>query len=366
VRVAYDVTALLGARTGVGVVTAELLERLAREPDLDVTAYAVTLRGHGRARELLPAGVRLAGGVMAAQPLRRLWQRFDWPPITRWTGPVDVVHGPNFVVPPARRAAELFTVHDLTCVRYPELCTPDVLQYPALMQRALRRGAHVHAVSQFVADEVVALLGADPDRVHAIPNGLTDGREGLAAAGAKRAGGDRYVLALGTIEPRKDMPLLVRAFDAVAAHDPTLRLVIAGQDGWGVEAFTTALGSARHRDRVVRLGWVTDEVRADLLAGATAFAFPSVYEGFGLPPLEAMAAGVPVVTTRTGALPETVGDAAILVEPGDTDGLAAALVGATTDEALRAQLIERGRRRAASYSWDETASSMVRLYRSLC
>ncbi|MEY2405274.1 MAG: hypothetical protein QOG39_190, partial [Acidimicrobiaceae bacterium] len=142
--------------------------------------------------------------------------------------------------------------------------------------------------------------------------------------------------------------------------------VIAGQDGWGVEAFTTALAAARHRDRVVRLGWVTDEVRADLLAGATAFAFPSVYEGFGLPPLEAMAAGVPVVTTRAGALQETVGDAAILVEPGDADALAAALVSATTDDALRAALIERGKARAASYSWDDTTASMVRLYRSLC
>jgi glycosyltransferase involved in cell wall biosynthesis len=202
--------------------------------------------------------------------------------------------------------------------------------------------------------------------VHAIPNGMTAGPTGLAAAGVRRAGGERYVLALGTIEPRKDMPLLVRAFDVVASHDPDVRLVVAGQDGWGVEAFTAAVAVARHRDRVVRLGWVTDEVRADLLAGATAFAFPSVYEGFGLPPLEAMAAGVPVVTTRTGALPETVGDAAILVEPRDADALAAALMSATTDDALRTALIERGRARAASYSWDKTTAAMVRLYRSLC
>jgi glycosyltransferase involved in cell wall biosynthesis len=303
---------------------------------------------------------------MAAQPLRWLWRRFDRPSITRWTGAVDVVHGPNFVVPPARRAAELFTVHDLTCVRYPELCTPDVLQYPELMRRALRRGAHVHTVSEFVAEEVVELLGADAARVHAIPNGLAPGAPGAAAAGIRRAGGDRYVLALGTIEPRKDMPLLVRAFDALAASDHDLRLVVAGPDGWGVDAFTAALDQARHRDRIVRLGWVTDEVRADLLAGAAAFAFPSVYEGFGLPPLEAMAAGVPVVTTRTGALPETVGDAALLVEPGDAEALASALATATAHGPARDAMVERGRQRAARFSWDDTADAMVRLYRSLC
>jgi glycosyltransferase involved in cell wall biosynthesis len=366
VKVAYDVTALLGARTGVGVVTGELLERLATDADVELVAYAVTLRGHGAARDLLPPGVRLAGGLMAAQPLRRLWRRADWPSITRWTGAVDVVHGPNFVVPPARGAAELFTVHDLTCMRYPELCTSDVLQYPDLMRRALRRGAHVHAVSQFVADEVIAELAAEPERVHAIPNGLTPRPAGDQARGRRRAGGERYVLAIGTIEPRKDLPSLVRAFDDVAGDDPDLRLVVAGQDGWGVDDFNAAVAAARHRDRVVRLGFVSDDERADVLAGATAFAFPSVYEGFGLPPLEAMAAGVPVVTTRTGAIPETVGDAAILVEPGDRDGLVAALVTATSDEAQRATLIERGRARAARYSWDDTAASMVRLYRSLC
>jgi glycosyltransferase involved in cell wall biosynthesis len=160
--------------------------------------------------------------------------------------------------------------------------------------------------------------------------------------------------------------LLVRAFDAVAADDADLRLVVAGPDGWGVDAFTAALAQAHHRDRVVRLGWVTDEVRADLLAGATAFAFPSVYEGFGLPPLEAMAAGVPVITTRAGALPETVGDAAVLVEPGDLDALAEAIALVTSDDARRAELVEAGRARAALFSWDETAASMVRLYRSLC
>ena len=361
-RVGFDVTALYTAHTGVGVFTSEVLRRLARD-DLSVVAYAVTWRGRGRLRSMVPAGVDTARGLMAARPLRASWQRTDHPRIDWWTGPVDVVHGPNFVVPPSRVPA-LATVHDLTPVHFPELCTADTLQYPALLRRALRRGAHIHAVSAFVRDEVCSVLGAPPERVHVVPNGVVPVSGGDAARGTAAAGGP-YVLALGTVEPRKDLPRLVAAFDAIAAGQPDLRLVVAGPDGWGVEGFREAVDAATHRDRIVRLGWVDDGTRADLLAGSSVFAYPSRYEGFGLPPLEAMAAGVPVVTTRAGALPEVVGDAAELVDPGDTDGLAAALQRVLTDDARRAELVERGRARATQFSWDATADGIVAVYRTL-
>jgi len=151
-RLAFDITSLHDRRTGVGAFASEVLTRVARQDDIDVMAYSVSWRGRGRMHdELVPAGVALAHGPMAAQPLRQLWRRADWPPIEWWTGPVDLVHGPNFVVPPARGATVLTTVHDLTFSRYPELCTRDVLQYPGLWRRAFRRGAHVQAVSHFVA-----------------------------------------------------------------------------------------------------------------------------------------------------------------------------------------------------------------------
>ncbi len=256
-RVAYDVTSLLDRRTGVGAFTGEVLTRIATVADLDVVGYSVSWRGRARAGELLPSTVRRARGPMAAQPLRQLWRRTDWPPIEWWTGAVDLVHGPNFMVPPAKGGTiELATVHDLTCVRFPELCTRDTLHYPDLIRRALQRGAHIHAVSQFVADEVVQTFAVESDRVHVVPNGIDPVQQGDAAAGRARVAADRYVLAVGTIEPRKDLPLLVDAFDHVARTREDVSLVVAGQDGWGSDAFTAAVARAtpRRSRRPDRLG----------------------------------------------------------------------------------------------------------------
>jgi alpha-1,3-rhamnosyl/mannosyltransferase len=209
-----------------------------------------------------------------------------------------------------------------------------------------------------VAAEVVDLLGADPARVTAVHHGVPSVAPAPVPAGAPRP----YVLALGTVEPRKDLPALVRAFDAVAAVHHDLHLVVAGPDGWGTATFTAAAEAAHHRARIRRLPWVDAGRRAALLRHATAFAYPSRYEGFGLPPLEAMSVDVPVVTTTAGALPEVVGDAALLVPPGDVAALAEALERTVADDGMRADLVERGRRRVAAFDWVDCAAGLAELY----
>jgi glycosyltransferase involved in cell wall biosynthesis len=314
---------------------------------------------------VVPDAVTTVHRPMAARPLRELWRRVDRPTIETWTGAVDVVHGPNFVVPPARRASELVTIHDLTALRFPELCTADVLQWPDLLRRAIDRGAWVHAVSQSTADEVLEAFDLPAERVVVVPNGVDLVEEAPAGTGRELAGRDRYVLSVGTLEPRKDLPALVRAFDSLAATDPDLGLVLAGADGWGADEVHAAIAAATHGDRIRHTGYVSGTDRAGLLREAAVLAYPSRYEGFGLPPLEAMQVGVPVVATAVGAIPEVLGDAADLVPLGDEDALAEALLRALGDPAHRAELVRRGHERAARYSWDACAEGLVALYRQI-
>jgi len=278
----------------------------------------------------------------------------------------DVVHGTNFVVPPAWRAATVITIHDLTPVHFPELVEPGSLAYADLVRAALRRGAWAHTPTQFVADEVVAFFGADPARVRAVHLGLPSSRP-QSRASAGRAllppWASRYILAVGTVEPRKDYPTLVKAFGKLAEDRPGLALVIAGAEGWGRGQLDEAVAACPVGDRVVRLGRVDDAQRDDLMAGATVLAFPSRYEGFGFPPLQAMAAGIPVVATRCGALEEVLGDAACLVAVGDSASLAEALAHLIDDGTARQELAARGRQRARRYTWEACAEGLDALYR---
>ncbi len=371
--VAVDATPLLGERTGIGVAVAGIVQGLAARDDLNLVAYGLTSRGWTRLGTALPSGVRSSRAPMPASALLQAWSRSDHPPVEWWTGRVHVVHGTNFVVPPSRRAAPLVSVWDLTAVHHPEWCRPTARRYPDLVRRAVRRGAWVHTGAQSVAAEIVEHFQVDPERVRVIPPGVDPGPAGdPVLAGDPGPAGERleppsahppYVLGLGRTEPRKDFPGLVTAFDLLAAEHPDLQLRLAGPQGWGEAALEAAIAAAAHRDRIVRMGWVDD--RRSLLAGASVFAYSSRYEGFGLPPLEAMALGVPVVATATGALPEVLGDAALLVPAGDPAALAGAIGAVLDDAGLAERLAAAGRARVTAFSWPAAIDALVETYRDM-
>jgi len=368
--VGIEAIPLLVVRTGVGTMTRAVVDRLAADPGLDLSAILISLRGRSRLAAELPAGVGLRAVPFPARLAHRLWLRGDPPAL----GGFDVIHGPNFVVPPAAgglrsrgrlRAAELLTIHDFGPWHYPGLVNDTARGYPRLVARALERGAHVHTVSAFVGAEAADILGIGSERIHVIPNGFEAGPAGDPARGRALAGGPRYVLAVGTIEPRKDLPTLVEAMGRLWAEGHDTHLVLAGPDGWGTPDLDQAVARTGAAHLVRRLGYVSDPERADLLAGAACLAYPSRYEGFGLPPLEAMAQDTPVVATSIGAVTEVCGDAALLVPPGDSDALAQALATVLTDDAVAARLVAAGRERPPLFSWDRTAADLGALYRHL-
>jgi glycosyltransferase involved in cell wall biosynthesis len=357
--VALDVLPLAGSPTGVGMSCDQLLRALVARPDVTVKAFAVARRA-STLRDRLPAGVPFRAVPVPARAVQAAWRHLNLPSAELVAGPASVVHGTNFVVPPPRNMATVVTVNDATPWKYPELCAPASRGYPPLVLRAVSRGAFVHTASHFVAAELAALIGVELGSIRVIPYGPPP--TATVEPADKALAEPPYVLAIGTVEPRKDYPRLVEAFAEVGREHPSLRLVIAGAEGWGTQALDRAVARWGDADRIVRLGYVDDDRRASLLAGARVLAYPSIYEGFGFPPLEAMAAGVPVVATAGGAVPEVAGDGALIVPVGDTAALAAALGRVLSDDDLRHDLVNRGRRRVAEYSWAATAEAMLGLY----
>jgi glycosyltransferase involved in cell wall biosynthesis len=249
---------------------------------------------------------------------------------------------------PVRYRRNVVVIHDVAAFRHPEAYSRPYVEYQRrLLPRLARAASALITVSEFSRADLIEVLGAPPTRVTVIPEGVDErffAKADPSAAAARYDLASPYALAVGTASARKNLHALDQAARSLRGRG--IELVLAGSDR----------GYLRGSDgRLKRLGYVDDELLPGLYAGAAALAMPSGYEGFGLPCLEAMAAGTPVVAAATGALPETCGDAALLVEPRDTAGFADALMAAVCDEQVRARLIDAGRRRAAKFSWTRTA-----------
>ena len=367
--VAIDVTPLIGLRTGIGSAVAEIIAALGElDAAPDLIPYTLSLRAR-QSPEDVPDGTRFV--PLPARVLLKTWARASAPKIDRWIRPARVVHATNYLSPPSELPS-IVSIYDCSFVRYAELCTPEVRAYVPIVRRAIARGVTVHTTSQFVANEiedtfspglraagrlVVVTLGIPPIGTEAeMPSEIE-----------ARLGGAPFVLSIGTLEPRKNYAHLVSAFAKAASDQPDLRLVIAGQDGPSRPDVDRAIErlSPDVASRVVLAGPVSDPARRALLDGAAMLAYPSIYEGFGFPALEAMTAGVPVVAARAGAIPEISGDAALLVEPTDENKLAEAITRVLTDSETRHELVARGRDRVRQFSWQDTARGLAAVYRRL-
>lgn len=280
-------------------------------------------------------------------------------------GDFDVYHEPNFFPPMVSNLPVVYTVHDLSLLKYRDKHPRERVQFSDLFFHSrLPRAAHIITVSHFIKNEIIEELGVPPHRVTTVH--LAHGtvhhprcRAEIDRTLEQRAWPGEYVLFVGTLEPRKNLSLLVRALAIMKTDIP---LLLTGWAGWGEKSWLDEIRSLGLRNRVVLTGYVDDETLACLYAGASAFVYPSFYEGFGLPVLEAMACGCPVVCSNRASLPEVAGDAALLIDPQDPEDLAHSIERVLHDSSLKECMVAKGIERSALFSWKKTALETLRVF----
>lgn len=370
-RIALDVSAVPSRPVGAGVYTVELARHLARRAD--VALELVARVGDGTRWRTIAPGVPVHAAVPGPRPARLAWEQVEAARLARRIR-ADVWHGPHYTMPARAPVPAVVTIHDMTFFDHPEWHErAKVLYFRRMMRMSARRAAALVCVSRHTAnrlrevlapaaDVVVAHHGVDHARFHpASPDGAGAGDD--LALLARHGVTPPYVAFVGTLEPRKDVPTLVAAFARVARSHPDLRLALAGGDGWGLAEIRDAIERSRAATRIVRTGYLPDDVVPALYRRAAVVAYPSREEGFGVPALEALACGAPLVTTTGSALEEVVGGAALLVPPHDVDALARALHEVLDDPARAAALRAAGPERARSFTWEASVDTHVDVYR---
>lgn len=328
---------LVGNRTGIGVHTAEIARRLDVAPPPLIASHASIENREGLER---------CDFRVDASPLGVLWQQTQLPRIE-----ADLLWGPHGTLPMTWRKPSVATVHDFTSITMPgRHRLKTILSFNLFIGSSLGKASRVACVSRAVADEAMRGFAVPSWKIELVPNGVDPFfTPGDGDGGGGGGGGGDYLLYAGTLEPRKGIDLLLGAWRSLPMPRP--RLVLCGDAGW----------RTRVPDGVEVTGYVTRERLRALYRGALAFVYPSRYEGFGIPPLEAMACGAPVIATRTGAIPEFAEGAALLIAPGELDALRDALLRVIRDASLRRELRAAGPVRAKAWSWERGAAAMTAL-----
>lgn len=341
-------------RTGVSRYIGELIDAL--EPRLAETER-LTIMG------------RTVPAIASNPSLRIVWEQTGLP-LSGLAHRLNVFHGPLNVVPLAMRTPKVVTVHDLAFLKFPDQLPRARRAYLLAATRLSARTAdRIIAVSRNTADDLMHWLDLPHDRVAVIPEAPSPRIQRVEGTSLNvfrmRFEVDRpYILAVGTLEPRKNLDFFLRVFASVSDRIPH-QLVLVGPEGWMTESFHQTLLDLKLGDRVRLTGFVSDAELGGWYSGADVFVFPSIYEGFGLPAVEAMTCGVPILASDASCFPEVIGDAGMLVPPTDFEGWADALLRLVLDrdlnEAFRRRSLEQGR----TYSWDRTAEETLAIYREL-
>jgi glycosyltransferase involved in cell wall biosynthesis len=357
-RILLDYRPALRRRSGAGEYVHELAAALARQLTARDTLTLFSSSWKDRFDPAAVPGVRRVDARVPVRVLNYAWHRLEWPPVEFLAGPIDLAHAMHPLLIPTRRAARVVTIHDLDFLDHPERTRAEIRRdYPELAAGHARRADHVITISAFTSGEIVRRLGVAADRITIVSPGAP------AWPPRPHPRPDGPILFMGTLEPRKNVGVLLEAYARLITAVPSApRLVLAGMATAESERWLRDIARPPLAGRVEHLGYVDPDQRPALYASASMLVLPSHLEGFGLPVLEAMTVGVPVIVSRRGALPEVAGDAGVVIEPEDADGFAAAMRRYVEDPALAAAAVERGRRRSQAYSWDASARTLLDVY----
>ncbi len=376
-RIVVDYRPALRGRTGVGQTVFHLVRALAErqalaggddravEPAsaLDITIFSSSWKDRPASDDLVQLpGVRLVDRRVPVRALNLLWHRLQWPPVEMLAGRrFDVAYSPHPLLMPARGAAQVIHIHDLDFLAHPGRMAAEIRRdYPKLVREHARRAARVIVPSHYTARQVETELGLPPARISVCYPGAP---EWFSASEHRPDRLPRHVLFVGTLEERKNVGMLLDAYGDLARRLPGLPpLVLAGRAPAEAAGWLESIDRPPLKGRVRHLGYVSEEKRRELFESAAVFVLPSRDEGFGMPALEAMAAGVPVIVSNRGALPEVVGDAGIVIEAEDREALAGAMERVLGDEAFASASAAKGIQRAKRFRWANTAASAIEAF----
>lgn len=378
-KVSLELQPCLKNKSGIGIYTYELSKRLQKYSDITLCGDIFNFINRNNIEKDIE-GLNFNKNVFSLFPYgvyRRAWNyipvKYNW----IFNDESDIYHFFNFIVPPRIKGKVITTIHDMTYELYPE--TMDIRNLKRIkndIQYSVNRANKIITVSESSKNDIIKFLNIEESKIEVIYNGVEYDKFNKSYSDEEknrvryRYGlSKNYILYMGTLEPRKNIESIIEAFSLFKRENTSssknIKLVIAGKKGWLFESIFNLVDKLNLKDDVIFTDYIDENDKSIIYNMASLFVFPSLYEGFGIPVLEAMASSVPVITSNVSSLPEVAGDAAILVEPKDIKSIAQYMDKVLVDKELRNNLIKKGHEQAKKFTWESSAKKLVNIYRDL-